>query len=194
MISIRVSNIVLFVAILGTILFLNSPLKAADMVEQGGILFNDPALAGSLNNKSCNSCHPGGRGITSFQGNRYALINKCIVNQLNGKELDTNVQEDLQKLRALSAYISSVIHATALDLGRQLFNDPSLAGSTNDKSCNSCHPGRAGLKMENINSYDEIVAIVNRCIVNALKGTALKENSPELKALIDYIVEPLQND
>ena len=36
---------------------------AAGDIERGKALFNDPKLGGGTSGKSCNTCHPGGKGL-----------------------------------------------------------------------------------------------------------------------------------
>ena len=64
-----------------------------------------------------------------------------------------------------------------------LFNDALLGGSTNEKSCNSCHPGGQGLEK----SGENIAEMVNKCIEGPLAGKALDTESQEMKDLISYI-------
>lgn len=69
--------------------------------------------------------------------------------------------------------------------GKQLFNDQSLGGSTNDKSCNSCHADGQGLDEAGVK--EELVQMINMCIERPLKGHALEENSLEMESLKLYI-------
>ena len=77
--------------------------------------------------------------------------------------------------------------------GKKLFNDPSLGGSTNSRSCDSCHPGGAKLegsatkewaKNRGAKSLEEMV---NICITSPLKGKALALDSKEMKDIVAYI-------
>ena len=65
-----------------------------------------------------------------------------------------------------------------------LFNDASLGGSTNEKSCNSCHPGGQGLEK----SGDNVAKMVNQCIKGPLLGKSIDTESQEMKDLISYII------
>ena len=82
--------------------------------EKGKILFNNPEFAGGK--RSCNSCHPNGRGLedagtkSSFAilGGRQAsleeAINMCIVNANKGdvlKVLATEMQELVSYIKSL---------------------------------------------------------------------------------------------
>jgi cytochrome c len=67
--------------------------------------------------------------------------------------------------------------------GKQLFTDPTLGGSTNDKSCNTCHPDGKGLEKAVANLETTIQA----CIQKALKGKPLAKDSQEMKDLVAYI-------
>lgn len=61
--------------------------------DRGKALFNDPSLGTS--GKTCNDCHPGGRGLEKA-GNRRDLdrmVNTCIAGPLKGKPLpDASVE------------------------------------------------------------------------------------------------------
>jgi len=67
--------------------------------------------------------------------------------------------------------------------GMQLFKDPTLGGSTNDKSCNTCHPNGKGLE----NAGADIETTIQACIQKALGGKPLAADSQEMKDLAAYI-------
>ena len=69
--------------------------------------------------------------------------------------------------------------------GKQLFNDPQFAGSTNASSCSSCHPGGKGL--ENAASNPQLLSVINTCITGPLGGQAIAEDSEEMLSLKGYI-------
>ena len=73
--------------------------------------------------------------------------------------------------------------------GKELYADPHLAGSTNEKSCLSCHKAddKKMLKKVRKMSKEEVSQTVNRCIVGALKGKALDSESEEMRALRMYL-------
>lgn len=79
--------------------------------------------------------------------------------------------------------------------GIAYFNDPGLGGSTNAKSCATCHPEGKGLKgvaekkqYTQTGDVDKALAeVVNQCIVKALKGKALGSNSVELQDMVAYL-------
>ena len=76
-----------------------------ERIAQGKALFNDPAFAGSTNEKSCNSCHPDGKGIRTMSKKDYAeMINRCIVGALQGEVLET----DSEEMEAMQAYLLSL--------------------------------------------------------------------------------------
>jgi cytochrome c len=90
----------------------------------------------------------------------------------------------------------SVTLVCADDLnGKALFNDPEFAGSTNDKSCNSCHPDGRGLEKAADkasfsimgNQMDSLEDTVNTCIKMALKGNVLSKDSQQMKDIVQYI-------
>ena len=82
--------------------------------ERGKTHFNNPAFAGGR--KSCNTCHPNGRGLegagakTKFSimgGEQSSLedaINVCIVNANKGNAIDDNSTE----MQELISYIKSL--------------------------------------------------------------------------------------
>jgi len=65
----------------------------------------------------------------------------------------------------------------------QLFKDPALGGSTNDKSCNTCHPDGKGLE----NAGANIETTIQACIQKALGGKPLAADSQQMKDLVAYI-------
>ena len=82
--------------------------------ERGKAHFDNPAFAGGK--KSCNTCHPNGRGLegagakTKFsimggeQNSLEEAINVCIVNANKGKALDVHSME----MQELVSYIKSL--------------------------------------------------------------------------------------
>ncbi len=82
--------------------------------ERGKAHFENPAFAGGK--KSCNTCHPGGRGLegagvkTAFgimggqQNSLEEAINVCIVNANKGKAIDVNSVE----MQEMATYIKSL--------------------------------------------------------------------------------------
>ena len=85
--------------------------------------------------------------------------------------------------------------AGSVDSGKALYNDPSLAGSTNSKSCNTCHPGGAGLEQAGTKEYSSLMGtrtrsledVVNICIERPLGGKALKKDSQQMQDIVAYI-------
>jgi cytochrome c len=89
---------------------------AAGDITKGKALFNDPKLGGGTTGKSCNSCHPDGKGLENAgmkkqfnlggkkQTGLKEAINTCIENALKGKALDKKSQE----MKDLVAYIKSL--------------------------------------------------------------------------------------
>jgi cytochrome c len=74
-------------------------------IENGKALFNDENLGNGKSGKSCNSCHPAGRGIEAAgkkktfnimgkkQNSLEEAVNFCIVNALKGTAIDSNSQD-----------------------------------------------------------------------------------------------------
>lgn len=82
--------------------------------ERGKALFNDPKFAGGI--KSCNACHPGGRGLEKSadkkefrimgktQKSLEEAVNVCIVHANKGKAIAV----DSQEMKDIVAYIKSL--------------------------------------------------------------------------------------
>lgn len=87
----------------------------------------------------------------------------------------------------MSVYADLAMSGEAsVEQGKGLFNDPGLSGSTNEKSCGSCHPDGRGI--EKSGEKDNLAQIINSCIEGALKGQALDKDSIEMKSLELYII------
>jgi cytochrome c peroxidase len=71
------------------------------------------------------------------------------------------------------------------EFGKKLFNSPGLGGSTNGKSCNSCHPG--GAKLENAGANKQLTKAINRCITGQMAGKKIDGRNAEMKSLKMYI-------
>ena len=88
---------------------------AGDAVN-GKRLFNDPALGGSENELTCNSCHSDGARIEHAGTKKYTslmgqpagsledVVNICIVRPLKGKAL----KKDSKEMKDIVAYIKSL--------------------------------------------------------------------------------------
>lgn len=86
---------------------------AAGSVEKGKALFNDAKFAGGTAGKSCNSCHPHGKGLEkstekkefNIMGKKQMglekAVNFCIENALKGKTIDPKSKQ----MKDLVAYI-----------------------------------------------------------------------------------------
>lgn len=74
--------------------------------ETGQKLFSDAKLGGGTKGKSCDSCHPGGKGLegAGAKKNLEEMINTCIEGPVGGKKLDPKSAE----MAALKAYIMSL--------------------------------------------------------------------------------------
>ena len=89
---------------------------AAGNVEKGKALFNDTKFAGGTTGKSCNSCHPNGKGLEkaaekkefNIMGKKQEgleeAVNFCIVNALKGKAIDPKSEQ----MKDIIAYINSL--------------------------------------------------------------------------------------
>lgn len=84
--------------------------------QRGKALFNDPKFGNGTSGKSCNSCHPGGRGLeaagekTEFnimgrkQNSIEEAVNICIEIPLKGTPIDPNSQD----MKDMVAYLKSL--------------------------------------------------------------------------------------
>jgi len=89
---------------------------AAGEMEKGKALFNNPTLGGGTSGKSCNTCHPNGKGLEGIGAKKEwtnpvgkyntleAAVNICIVKALQGKPLD----EKSEQMQDLIAYLKSI--------------------------------------------------------------------------------------
>ena len=81
----------------------------------------------------------------------------------------------------------------AVERGKALFENPNFAGGK--KACNSCHPKGKGLLTAGSKTEFSIMGkeqnsleeVVNFCIVNANKGTAIAEDSKEMQDVVSFI-------
>ena len=103
------------------------------------------------------------------------------------------MEEKMKKILLCTLLASSMIliasmamaGKSSVEMGKNLFNDASLGGSTNAKSCNSCHADGKG--MEKAGGKKNLVKMVNRCIVGPLKGDKIDGRSVEMRSLKMYI-------
>jgi len=84
--------------------------------DRGKALFNDPKLGGGTSGKSCNTCHPDGKGLVGVAEKREwknpggmfkslaETVNTCIVMALKGKALDVNSDQ----MKDLISYLKSL--------------------------------------------------------------------------------------
>ena len=84
--------------------------------DRGKTLFNDPKLGGGTSGKSCNTCHPDGKGLVGVAEKREwknpggmfkslaETVNTCIVMALKGKALDVNSDQ----MKDLISYLKSL--------------------------------------------------------------------------------------
>jgi len=98
---------------------------------------------------------------------------------------------DLKKIIALSGMallltgLPALAGKSSVELGEKLFKDPSLGGSTNEQSCNSCHAD--GAKLEKAADEKNLSKVINSCITGQLGGNKLDGRSVEMRSLKMYI-------
>jgi hypothetical protein len=61
-------------------------------------------LGGRKNDKSCNTCHPDGKGLEKAGANPEKMVQACIEKALEGKPLAA----DSQELKDIVAYMKSL--------------------------------------------------------------------------------------
>jgi len=106
-------TVLLLIAAYGMIL---SFAHAADDAAKGKASFNDTMFAGATSGKSCNSCHPNGKGLENAgekhefrimggtQKSLEEVVNVCIENATQGKAIDPS----LEQMTDIVAYIKSL--------------------------------------------------------------------------------------
>ncbi len=95
----------------------------------------------------------------------------------------------------LAFAVSIALAAGSVSKGKALFNDPKFAGATSGDSCNSCHPGGAGLEQAGSKKEFHIAGkvqksleeAVNACIVYAINGKAIGPESGAMQDIVAYI-------
>lgn len=74
---------------------------------------------------------------------------------------------------------------TSAELGKDMFNDPKLGGSSDESSCSSCHAGGKGL--ENAGSNKKLTKLINNCLVGKMAGEKLDGRMVPMRSLKLYI-------
>ncbi len=102
----RLNQIIAAAVLLGS--FAAADLHAAEKPSAalGKKLFDDPAIGGPGNARSCSTCHPGGRGLENA-GNYpdlASIVNRCISGPLGGQKIPVNSIE----MQSLILYIQSL--------------------------------------------------------------------------------------
>jgi cytochrome c peroxidase len=97
---------IIAVAIAGALMAISLQAVEKPSTSLGEKLFNDPNLGGSVNARSCNNCHPGGKGLEDAGSNPdlASIINHCISGPLGG----TPVAKDSTQMQSLILYIKSL--------------------------------------------------------------------------------------
>lgn len=80
---------------------------------------------------------------------------------------------------------SALAGKSSVEYGKQLFNDPTLSGSTNESSCNTCHADGKGL--EQSGSNPKLVQMINQCITEPMKAKKIDGRTVDMRSLKMYI-------
>lgn len=86
--------------------------------------------------------------------------------------------------------ITLVYAGGSVENGKKLFNDTTFAGSTNDRTCNSCHPGGKGLEdvaEDYAKKPEALKKQVNACIKAPLQGKSISADSQQMKDITAYM-------
>lgn len=73
----------------------------------------------------------------------------------------------------------------SLELGKKLFYSPGVGGSTNGKTCNTCHV--SGSKLEKAGANKNLSNAINRCILGPLAAKRLDGRGIETSSLKLYV-------
>lgn len=78
---------------------------AAGDAAKGKAMFNDTHLAGGTTGKSCNFCHPNGKGLekAASMNDIEATVNRCIAGALKGNPLDATSADMVAYIKSLQA-------------------------------------------------------------------------------------------
>ena len=82
-----------------------------------------------------------------------------------------------------------------VERGKSLFNNPALSESTNEDSCNTCHPDGSGIEKAGSKEFtsfmdlrvNSLEDVINICIEKPLEGKALDKGSQDMKDIVSYI-------
>ena len=84
-------------------------------------------------------------------------------------------------------FLSSMAYGGKItaEYGKELFNDATLGGSTNESSCNNCHADGKGL--ENAGSNPKLSKAINNCITGHMEGQKMDGRKAEMRSLKKYV-------
>jgi len=85
----------------------------------------------------------------------------------------------------LATGIGVAAEKSSADLGQQLFNDATLGGSADDKSCNSCHAEGKGLEKAGANP--KLTAAINACLTGQMGGEKIDGRTAPMRSLKMYV-------
>jgi cytochrome c len=96
----------------------------------------------------------------------------------------------------IAAASFSAAYAADAEKGKTLFESPTLGGSTNEKSCLTCHAKGTKLNGDLFErekhtimgmEKDSVADLVNVCIEKPLGGTAIDPTSNEMTDILAYM-------
>jgi cytochrome c peroxidase len=85
----------------------------------------------------------------------------------------------------LAAGAASGAGKSSVEMGKEIFNDPKLGGSSNESSCSSCHAGGKGL--ENAAANKKFTKLINNCLVSRMEGEKMDGRKVSMRSLKMYI-------
>ena len=74
---------------------------------------------------------------------------------------------------------------SSMEYGKQLFNDPTLSGSTNEQSCTSCHAQGQDLEQAEKKTLSKNI---NHCLTSVMQGERIDGRSAEMRSLKMYVM------
>jgi cytochrome c peroxidase len=111
------------------------------------------------------------------------------------KHMEIKIEkEGTMKKQILLAAVLVLVLATGIalaagksssEIGKEMFNNPKLGGSSNESSCNSCHAGGKGL--ENAAANKKLSKVINKCLIGKMEGEKMDGRTVSMRSLKMFI-------